>query len=281
MPVREACVPVTDWAYRRSDVTYDVVGVWGGAFFRLDDHLRRFQASMAALRMRPREDEANLRAILHELVRCTGLREAYVAMDCLRAAPPPGAPRHPAFARSYLVCFAVPWVWVIPPEVQERGAHLTDRAYAAHSAGQRRLAGQELSLGRHDLALFEAHDRGADQPVLLDVEGNVTEGPGFNLFAVTAGRLVTPDRGVLEGITRLSVFELCEELGVPLRSPDTARGRVARGRRDLPRHHRGRDHAREPDRRPYPRQRPARAALEQAARALLGEAPPGLARDAG
>ena len=48
MPVREACVPVTDWAYRRSDVTYDVVGVWAGAFFRLDDHLHRFQASMAA-----------------------------------------------------------------------------------------------------------------------------------------------------------------------------------------------------------------------------------------
>ena len=63
-------------------------------------------------------------------------------------------------------------------------------------------------------ALFEAHDRDADQPVLLDGQGNVTEGPGFNLFAVTAGRLVTPDRGVLEGITRQSVFELCEELGV-------------------------------------------------------------------
>src|SRR6476659_4869714 len=95
MPISDARVPVTDWAYRRSDVTYDVVGVWGGAFFRLDDHLRRFQASMAALRMCPREDEASLRTILQELVRRTGLREAYVAMDCLRAAPPPGAPRHP------------------------------------------------------------------------------------------------------------------------------------------------------------------------------------------
>src|SRR3954464_8655881 len=94
MPVAEAAIPITDWAYRRSDVTYDVVGVWGGAFFRLDDHLRRFQASMAALRMRPPEDETDLRAILHELVRRTGLHEAYVAMDCLRAAPPPGALRH-------------------------------------------------------------------------------------------------------------------------------------------------------------------------------------------
>src|SRR3981081_2790920 len=51
MPLEEAKIPVTDLAYRRSDVTYDVVGVWGGAFFRLDDHLHRFRKSMAALRL--------------------------------------------------------------------------------------------------------------------------------------------------------------------------------------------------------------------------------------
>ena len=215
MPVRDARVPVTDWAYRRSDVTYDVVGVWGGAFFRLDDHLRRFQASMAALRMRPREDEASLRTILHELVRRTGLREAYVAMDCLRAAPPPGAPRHPVFARSYLVCFAIPWVWVIPPEIQERGARLTVARTPRIPAASVDPRVKNFHWADMTCALFEAHDRGADQPILLDAEGNVTEGPGFNLFAVTAGHVATPDRGVLEGITRLSVFELCEELAVP------------------------------------------------------------------
>ena len=40
MPLREAKIPVTDWGYRRSDVTYDVVGVYYGAFFRLEDHIR-------------------------------------------------------------------------------------------------------------------------------------------------------------------------------------------------------------------------------------------------
>ena len=39
MPVAEATIPVTEWGYRRSDVTYDVVSVWDGAFFKLDDHL--------------------------------------------------------------------------------------------------------------------------------------------------------------------------------------------------------------------------------------------------
>ncbi len=84
MPIAEAAIPITDWGYRRSDVTYDVVGVWGGAFFRLDDHLRRFRNSMRSLRLDPPESDADIRQILTECVRRSGLREAYVAMDCLR-----------------------------------------------------------------------------------------------------------------------------------------------------------------------------------------------------
>jgi branched-subunit amino acid aminotransferase/4-amino-4-deoxychorismate lyase len=61
---------------------------------------------------------------------------------------------------------------------------------------------------------FEAHDRGADFCLLLDADGNVTEGPGFNVFVVSDGKVATPDTGILEGITRRSVIELCGELGV-------------------------------------------------------------------
>jgi len=53
MPIAEAAIPITDWGYRRSDVTYDVVSVWGGAFFRLNDHIGRFRRSMRALRLDP------------------------------------------------------------------------------------------------------------------------------------------------------------------------------------------------------------------------------------
>ena len=81
----------------------------------------------------------------------------------------------------------------------------------------RRSPGQELPLGRHDPGSFRGARQGADNPVLLDLDGNVTEGPGFNVFAVTDGVVATPDRGVLEGITRLSVIDLCEKLGIALR----------------------------------------------------------------
>lgn len=44
----------------------------------------------------------------------------------------------------------------------------------------------------------------------------MAEGPGFNVFAVSRGALTTPDRGVPPGITRRCVFDLCEELGLPV-----------------------------------------------------------------
>jgi branched-subunit amino acid aminotransferase/4-amino-4-deoxychorismate lyase len=53
-----------------------------------------------------------------------------------------------------------------------------------------------------------------DNCILLDRDGFVTEGPGYNVFTVTDGAVATPDRGALEGITRLSVQELCAELGL-------------------------------------------------------------------
>ena len=214
MPVAEAAIPITDWGYRRSDVTYDVVGVWGGAFFRLDDHLRRFRNSMRALRLEPPESDADIRAILTECVRRSGLREAYVAMDCLRGRPKPNLPRHPLNCRNYIAAFAIPWVWVVSPEVQERGAHLI-------VAKTPRIADESVDpkvknfhWGDLTRGLFEALDQGADNCVLLDRDGFVTEGPGFNVFSVTDGAVATSDHGSLEGITRLSVQELCAELGI-------------------------------------------------------------------
>ena len=62
--------------------------------------------------------------------------------------------------------------------------------------------------------LFEARDRGFDTVILLDHAGNVTKGPGFNVFVVREGRVITPDRGVLEGITRRTVLEVCAEAGI-------------------------------------------------------------------
>ena len=67
------------------------------------------------------------------------------------------------------------------------------------------------------LAYLEAKHAGYDTAILLDMQGNVAEGYGNNVFAVDGGAVLTPPLGnVLAGITRESVLELARELGLPV-----------------------------------------------------------------
>lgn len=214
MPIAEAKIPITDWGYRRSDVTYDVVGVYGGNFFRLDDHIARFRRSMETFRFAPRESDEEIKAVLHRVVALAGLQSAYVAMDCLRGRPPKGARYHPANARNYIAAFALPWISIVDEEMMTHGAHLivakTVRIPPASvDPRAKNFHWADLTRGQ-----FEAHDKGADFAILLDEAGHITEGAGFNLFLVEDGVVATPRTGVLEGVTRQSVMELCEALGM-------------------------------------------------------------------
>ncbi len=213
-PIGEVTVSILDWGFNKSDVTYDVVHVWDGGFFRLADHLDRFWNSMDGLRMSIPHAKDEVAEILTECVRRTGLRESYVAMISTRGVPAPGMPRKPGLLTNKFFAYALPWIDVIAKDVQERGAHLV-------IAKTQRIATEAVDptiknyhWGDLIRAQFEADDRGADTAVLLDADGFVTEGPGFNVFAILDGTVVSPDKGALEGITRKSVFELCEELGV-------------------------------------------------------------------
>jgi branched-chain amino acid aminotransferase len=62
-----------------------------------------------------------------------------------------------------------------------------------------------------EMGLFEAYDAGADTVILVDRDGNIAEGPGFNIFVVKDGCLATPATGVLDGITRRTAIELCSQ----------------------------------------------------------------------
>jgi branched-chain amino acid aminotransferase len=215
MPIAQAAIPITDWGYRRSDVTYDVVGVWEGNFFRLDDHIRRFRASMRKFRFEPQERDEEIKAVLNRCVALSGLKNAYVAMDCLRGRPAPGMPYHPVHARNYIATFAIPWIWVMSPEVQKRGGHLIIAETLRIPADSVDPTAKNFHWADLTRGQFEALDRGADFALLLDSDGNVTEGPGFNVFFVIDDVVLTPEAGVLEGITRKSVIEICRDLGIP------------------------------------------------------------------
>jgi branched-chain amino acid aminotransferase len=215
VPIAEATIPVTDWGFTRSDAVYDVVHVVNHGFFRLDDHMNRFTRSMEARRLRPPEDRARMEEILHRCVALTGLADAYVAMVASRGRPAKAGSRRPGDCVNHFIAYALPWIDVIPKDVQARGAHLliasTPRVPdASVDPTVKNYQWSDLTSG-----LLEAHDQGFDTAILCDANGFVTEGPGFNIFVVRDGVVLTPDRGSLQGITRLSVLELCGELGIP------------------------------------------------------------------
>ena len=114
-------------------------------------------------------------------------------MDCLRGRPPPGQPYHPAYARNYIAAFAIPWVWLMSPDVRTRGAHLVIAETLRIPPSSVDPTAKNFHWADLTRGQFEAHDRGADFCLLLDADGHVTEGAGYNVFVVIDGKVVTPD----------------------------------------------------------------------------------------
>jgi branched-chain amino acid aminotransferase len=218
VPVEEAKIPVWDMGFLHADVCYDVISTWKGNFFRLKDHLRRFRATLKGFHMHLDLDDAALTDIMMKCIRLTGLRDTYVYFGATRGFPATGVySRDPRDYIPQFMVFVVEYVYIIAKEIMEsRGAHLWISKTAKRTPPEsinpiyKNHAWPDLTTG-----LIEALEAGADQAALLDYNGNLTEGAGFNVFVVKNGTVVTPDHGILEGITRMSVLELCKEMNIP------------------------------------------------------------------
>jgi branched-chain amino acid aminotransferase len=215
VPVSDAKISVLDWGFTRSDCTYDVASVRNGAFFRLDDYLERFQRSLAKVRIEVPQKTEEMRDIVHAVVGRSGLQDSYVAMVASRGVPLIPGTRDPRQCGNHFFAWCIPYVHVIKPEIAARGAHLfipdDVRRIPPDSVDP---TAKNYHWGDLTRGLFEALDAGFDTAVLLDHQGNVTEGPGFNVFSLKGNSVRTPVTGVLEGITRRTVLELCSELGL-------------------------------------------------------------------
>jgi branched-chain amino acid aminotransferase len=227
VPIAEAKIPILDWGFLRSDCTYDVVHVWGGRFFRLDHHLDRFAKSCEGLRLTNPYSRAEVVAILMRLMRVTGLREAYVEVILTRGLPPKGT-RDPRACENRFYALVIPFVWIANEAMRERGIHLHISEILRIPPRSVDPAIKNFHWGDLTKGLFESYEVGCDMPVLLDEEGNLAEGPGFNVFVVKEGRVTTPEGTCLLGISRQTALDLLAEQNVEAVigtiSPEQARG---------------------------------------------------------
>jgi branched-chain amino acid aminotransferase len=212
VPIAEAKISILDWGFLHSDATYDVAHVWEGKFFRLDDHIDRFLSGIDKLHMSIRRKRSDLRSILIDCVKTSGLREAYVEMICTRGMPKPGS-RDPRECTNQFFAFAVPFVWIANPEKQKEGLHLIVSRLQRIPPESVDPTVKNYHWLDMVMGLFEAFDRGGETAVVVDRDGNLVEGPGFNIFAVKNRTITTPGRGVLQGITRRTAIEIAIDHG--------------------------------------------------------------------
>jgi len=214
VPIKEARIPILDWGFLRSDATYDVVHVWRGAFFRLSEHLDRFFDSMVSLRLNCGYSKSEVASILGKCVMRAGLDDSYVEMTCTRGHSPTFS-RDPRDAKNRFIAFSLPFSWIIAPRDREVGLNVAISKISrippeAVDPTVKNYHWLDLVMG-----LYDAYDRNAKNVILTDGQGNVTEGPGFNIFVISNGKASTPEAGILEGVTRQTAIDLLGEMHIP------------------------------------------------------------------
>jgi branched-chain amino acid aminotransferase len=191
-PADEAMIPVTDEGLLRGDGGFEVLRVYGGRPFAMDDHIARLGRTCAGLRLETDLDalRAEAYALLDHAAEPECLLRLVVTRGGRRIAIVEPLPVRPASARVATITYA-------PTRVMNG---LKTLSYAANM-----LAGRL------------ATEQGADEALLVTPHGRVLEGPTWTFFWVRDGRLHTPPLadGILDSITRRRLLEEVEVIEAP------------------------------------------------------------------
>jgi len=217
VPASAAEISVRDRGFMYGDAAFETLRAYGGTPFEWDAHKRRLHRTCELLGM-PEAPPDDLRDRVLATLTGNGITEAYVRVSVTRGVQPgkltPGPARDPGVV---VVVSELPRggvegrpVWDGPATVETTDVQrVPDAALPARAKTHNYLNGV--------LARLDAPD--ADEALLVDADGALTEGAASNVFLVSGGALRTPslDAPVLPGITRKVVLELAREEGIPVR----------------------------------------------------------------
>ncbi len=198
----------------------------GTAIFRLEDHTDRLFNSAHIFQMAMPYDKATINEAHKEVLRANDLEAGYLRPIAFYGSEKMGV--SPKGAKVHVVIAAWPWGAYLGEEGLERGIRVKVSSYTRHhvniSMVRAKASGHYIN---SILANNEVTNEGYDEAMLLDPEGYVAEGAGENLFIVKKGRLYTPDlTSCLEGITRATVLQIAEELGLSVQEKRITRDEV-------------------------------------------------------
>jgi branched-chain amino acid aminotransferase len=210
VPGGAAAVSIFDHGFMYGDGVFEGMRLFDGGLFRPRDHLARLARSARTIGLQSPEAE-DLLGVIKEVVRRSGLRDGHIRPIVTRGPGGPGIDPRSCETPSLIVS-----AYPFPPFLGAEPIRLMTSAIARKAP--RSLGSHVKSLNYLDgiMAKQQAIACAMDDALMLDIGGAVAESTGANVFLIRDGALITPTtRAALPGITRRTVLEIAQELGIP------------------------------------------------------------------
>ena len=207
-PLREIGPSILDFGFIHCDATYDVMPVYNGKAFCYDRHSTRFENS--AKRYGLDLPDVDRLAIVKELKRLNNVTNAFVWFLVWRGAPPSGNPRDIANCPIHFAMYIKPSYPIADSPIVNLHLDTNTNRVSDDYYGQeyKNMAWLDLTMSQRN------KPTDADTTILVDVDGHVTEGPGFNVGIVKNKVIYTADKNVLKGITMTVVEDIAKNKGM-------------------------------------------------------------------
>jgi branched-chain amino acid aminotransferase len=227
-PPEEAKISVFDRGFLYGDSVYETVGTAYGRLFAFEDHLVRLERSAQRIGLRV-PARADIERAVSETVAAAGNIESRVRIILTRGVGK--LDLDPASADDTQLVVIVFPLGAPTPEMYTKGVSVVIVSVHRNSPRAIDPAVKSGNYLNNVMALGEARRRsGAYEAILCAADGTVAEGSTSNVFIVVGGEVRTPalEVGILDGITRSKILEICRAHDIPVRethiSPDELRG---------------------------------------------------------
>jgi len=207
----QARIPVTDHGFLYGDGIFEGIRLYSRRIFRFDDHLSRLAVGARCLALTIPGGIEAVRRIVIDTARAHGRDDAYLRLIVSRGEGSLGV--DPTTCKDPRIVCIADQVRLYPEEKVQSGIALVTSSLRRPAPDVLDPRVKSLNYLNSALAKLEARRQGADEALLLNGAGRVVEASVANVFAVRAGRLLTPPAsdGALEGLTRATVLELAGE----------------------------------------------------------------------
>jgi branched-chain amino acid aminotransferase len=217
-PAHEAAIPVYDHGFLYGEGVYETLRTYNRVPFLYERHMRRLRASARHIALDVPFDDEMLARWIKETIDAAGeMQEAYIRVLLTRGVGELTYDVHDTPTPS-LVIIVKP-LDESPARVVEEGIKIALVPIMRNHPASVNPIIKSNNLLNNALAMQEANQRGGEEGLMCNFRGELSECSQANFFLVRGGAAITPKSasGLLEGITRAFIFEVGQDVGVPVR----------------------------------------------------------------